>query len=227
MKEDEKYLVDEYEIDLREYIMILWQKKWLIIAFIIIAILASYFITAQMPKIYQSSTMMLIQSESGVKDIFSEQISLGLSQGSKLINTYSQIFKSRRVLTQVIEKLNLLNQEGEYISPENLSQKISIQAHGDSNLLSLEVEYNEPQLAQKIADTLVSIMQTEIKTLNLASLTGASKFIDSQLKETQDRLLNLEDQILKYRQENELLLPETQGKICSTNLPNLKNKKMK
>lgn len=212
MTENEKYLVDEYEIDLREYIMILWHKKWLIFVFLLTAVLAAYLITAQMEMIYQSSTMMMIQSESGVSDIFREQMSLGLSPGSKLINTYSQIFKSRRVLEQVIEKLNLSNQEGEQISPENLEQKISIQAHGDASLLSLEVEYSDPQLAQKIADTLVSIMQTEIKTLNQASLTGASKFIDSQLEQTKNRLLKLEDQLLNYQQEHQLLIPETQGR---------------
>lgn len=212
MTEDKKYTVDEYEIDLREYIMILWNKKWLIIAFLITAVLASYFITTQMKSIYQSSTMMMIQSESGVNDIFREQMPLGLNPGSKLINTYSQIFKSRRVLNQVIKKLNLRNQDGEFISPENLAENISIQAHGDANLLSLVLEYRDPQLAQKISDTLVSIMQAEIKALNQASLTGASKFIDSQLEQTQKKLLNLEDQLLNYQQEHEILIPETQAR---------------
>ncbi|MFN2341450.1 MAG: GumC family protein [Halanaerobium sp.] len=225
MTEDENYIVDEYEIDLREYMMILWHKKWLIIAFVIIAVLASYFLTARMERIYQSSTMMMVQSESGVDDIFSEQMSLGVSQEDKLINTYSQIFKSRRILTQVIEKLNLVNAEGDYINTGNLSQKISIQSHGDADLLSVQVEYNDPELAQKIADTLVSIMQTEIESLNQASLNGASTFIDDQLEETKNRLLELEDQLLKYRKEHELLRPETQGQNLLNRFTELEKQK--
>lgn len=225
MAEDEKYIVDEYEIDLREYMIILWHKKWLIIAFVIIAFLASYFLTARMERIYQSSTMMMIQSESGVDDIFSEQMSLGVSQGDKLINTYSQIFKSRRILSQVINDLNLTNTQGELISTSSLSSKITIQSHGDADLMSVQVEYNDPELAQKIADTLVRIMQTEIEELNQASLNGASTFIDNQLDETKNRLLELEDQLLKYRQEHELLMPETQGENLLNRFTELEKQK--
>ncbi len=224
MTDDEKYIVDEYEIDLREYMMILWHKKWLIIAFVVIAVLASYFLTSRMERIYQSSTMMMIQSESGVDDLFSEQMSLGVSQGDKLINTYSQIFKSRRILSQVINELNLVNIEGEPISTSSLSRKISIQSHGDADLMSVQVEYNDPKLAKQIADTIVKIMQTEIKELNQASLNGASTFIDNQLEETKNRLLELENQLLEYRQENELLMPETQGQNLLNRFTDLKTK---
>ena len=225
MTEDEKHIVDEYEIDLREYMMILWHKKWLIITFVIIAVLASYFITVRMERIYQSSTMMMIQNESGVENIFSEQMSLGVSQGDKLINTYSQIFKSRRILTQVIKNLNLTNAEGELISSSSLSQKITIQSHGDADLMSVQVKYNNPKLAQQIADTIVQIMQTEIENLNQASLNGASTFIDKQLAETKNRLLELEDQLLKYRKEHELLMPETQGENLLNRFTELEKRK--
>mgnify|MGYP006276844999 FL=1 len=225
MTEDEKYIVDEYEIDLREYMMILWHKKWLIIALVITAVLASYFLTARMERIYQSSTMMMIQSESGVDDIFSEQMSLGVNQGDKLINTYSQIFKSRRILSQVIKDLNLTDQEGEYISTSSLGQKITVQSHGDADLMSVQVEYNDPQLAKRIADYLVQIMQTEIEELNQASLNGASTFIDKQLQETRNRLLELENQLLEYRQEHELLMPETQGENLLDRFTELEKRK--
>lgn len=37
---------DEYEIDLREYIMLIWDHKWFITAFVIIAVLAAFFVSS-------------------------------------------------------------------------------------------------------------------------------------------------------------------------------------
>ncbi|MFW6000974.1 MAG: Wzz/FepE/Etk N-terminal domain-containing protein, partial [Halanaerobium sp.] len=33
---------DEYEIDLREYILLIWDHKWFITAFVVLAVLAAF-----------------------------------------------------------------------------------------------------------------------------------------------------------------------------------------
>lgn len=211
MAEDEKYIVDEYEKDLREYMMMLWHKKWLIIALTVLAILSSYFITGQMQRIYQTSTMLMVQSESGAKDLFSEQLSF-VGKNDKLLNTYSRIFTSRRIMEKVISELELENENGEPITVGALRQNVSIQSGQDTDLITVQVNYHDPELAKEIANSVVENMQQETKELNQASLTGASNFIDSQLESTQKRLSELEDQLLAYREEHELLMPEAQGK---------------
>lgn len=211
MNSDSKYIVqNRNEKELKEYIMMLWHKKWLIIALVITAILASYFITGQMQRIYQTSTMLMVQSEGGAESLFSEQLSF-VGQNDKLLNTYSRIFTSRRIMEKVISELELENQNGDPIPVGALRQNISIQSGQDTDLITVQVNYHDPELAKKIANSVVENMQQETKELNQASLTGASDFIDSQLESTQKRLSELEDQLLEYREEHELLMPETQG----------------
>ncbi len=227
MNSDQNYIehnVEEIEIDLREYIMILWQKKWLIITFMIFAIFASYFITSQMQRIYQTSTMLIVQSENGPENLFSEQLSFG-GQNDKLINTYSQIFTSRQILEKVITEVGLVNEENEFISAGNLKQNISIQSEQNTDLITVQVNYNDPEKAVEIADSVVKNMQKEIKELNQASLKGAADFIETQLSSTKMRLSELENQLLKYREENSLLMPETQGKDLLERYTNLETKK--
>ena len=202
---------EEIEIDLREYLMILWHKKWLIIGFIIIAILISYFITAQIQRIYQTSTLVMVQTENGPESLFNEQLSF-VGKNDKLINTYSEIFTSRRIIGQVIEELDLRNEKEEYISVNSLRQNISIQSRQNTDLINVQINYHDPKKTKKIADSIVQNMQIEIKNLNQASLKGASDFIDTQLKSTQQRLAELEDRLLEYQENNEILLPEIQGK---------------
>ncbi|ADQ14019.1 GumC family protein [Halanaerobium hydrogeniformans] len=199
-----------YEIDLREYLMIIWHKKWLIIALVAIAIIASFFLTQQMERIYQTSTLVMVQTDSGAASLFEEQLAFG-GRNEKTINTYSRIFTSRLILDKVIRDVELKNEAGEYISAGALRGNISIQSGGESDLMTIEVEYNDPAIAQKIADSLVENMQYEIRELNQASLRAANEFIDSQLENTQHRLLDLEDELLDYRENNEILMPETQA----------------
>lgn len=202
--------IDEIEIDLQEYLMILWYKKWIIIALVVLAVLSSFFLTQQMERIFETSTLVMVQTDSGAASLFEEQLSF-VGRSEKLINTYSRIFTSRRILDNVIRDLELKNEAGEYISAGALRNNISMQAGGDSDLMTISVEYNDPETAKKIANSLVENMQREIRELNQASLTAANQFIENQLENTQFRLLELEDELLEYREENEILMPENQG----------------
>jgi len=227
MNSDQNYIehnVEEMEIDLREYIMILWQKKWLMITFMILAIFASYFITSQMQRIYQTSTMLIVQSENGPENLFSEQLSF-VGQNDKLINTYSQIFTSRQIMEKVITEVGLINEEDEFISAGTLKQNITIQSNQNTDLITVQVNYNDPEKTVEIANSVVNNMQKEIKELNQASLKGAADFIETQLNSTQKRLSELEERLLEYREQNSLLMPETQGESLLERYTELESKK--
>lgn len=225
MNSDNKYIIqNRNEKELKEYIMMLWYKKWLIIALMLAALIASFFITSQMQRIYQTSTMLMVQTESGPENLFSEELSL-VGKNDKLINTYSRIFTSRRIMEQVIKDLNLKNEEGEYISAGSLRENISIQSGQDTDLITVQVNYHDPELAKKIANSVVENMQQETRALNQVSLKGASEFIDTQLASTKKRLSELEDQLLKYREKNEMLIPETQGENLLERFADLEGKK--
>ena len=211
MNSDTKYIVhNRNEKELKEYLMMLWYKKWLITAVLIFALVSSYFITAQMQRIYQTSTLVMVQTESGPENLFSDQISF-IGENDKLLNTYSRIITSRRILDDVIKDIDLRNEEGELISTGDLKPNIAVQSGGDTDLLTVQVNYHDPELARDIANSIIENMQHTTQELNRASLQGASEFIDEQLDETQARLLTLEDDLLSYRKDKEIVMPETQG----------------
>ena len=57
---------DEYEIDLREYIMLLWNKKWLIIGLVIIAMIAAWAVSSFiMEETYETDATMRMTDVSG------------------------------------------------------------------------------------------------------------------------------------------------------------------
>ncbi len=219
---DESHYIEEdmIEIDLREYLNILWQKKWIIISLFLLAIISSYFISKSMTKIYQTESLLMIE-EQDTEDLFSEQLSFGSGNQNK-IATYSEIIKSRRILEKVIKNLELKNEESnEYISVNSLRNKISINRTGETDLMRLSVTYSNPETAKKIANKTIEIFKDENLEINQTDLQGASDFISNQLEDTQQRLSTLEKDLLKYQQENEVYYPGEQGKKLLDQLSSL------
>ena len=84
------------EIDLKEYLSIIWDRKWLIIGVTLLAILISGIISFFVLKpVYETSTTILIgKSNSSQQAINFDDVMLN----QKLVNTYGEIIKSKTVL---------------------------------------------------------------------------------------------------------------------------------
>lgn len=102
--------------------------------------------------------MYMISASSGsVLDLSDFNIGTSLSQD------YTELIKIRPVFNEVIDNLNL---DMEY---EDLLKKVSISVVGDSRLLAVSVEDNDPKLAQSMVNELVDTAVTYIPKVMNAS----------------------------------------------------------
>ena len=151
---------EETEIDLLEIFYLLRAKLvWLILAFVIGGVIAgsiTHFLIT--PKYTATAKMYMISASSGsVLDLSDFNIGTSLSQD------YTELIKIRPVFNEVIDNLNL---DMEY---EDLLKKVSISVVGDSRLLAVSVEDNDPKLAQSIVNELVDTAVTYIPKVMNAS----------------------------------------------------------
>ncbi|GAB6137379.1 GumC family protein [Halanaerobaculum tunisiense] len=226
MEEFEEEMV---EIDLREYMRILWQRKWILVGLVVTAIIASLVISSYLPRIYQTSTLVRVKEDSGVGNMFSEQLSLtGMGSSSSKVATYTQIMKSRSLLEEVIQELDLRQEtSGELLETGALGSKISISPGTDSQLITITVNYSDPKQAKKIANTLVTKFKAKNRRMNSAELRGASQFITEQLQEVETKLTNVENKLRDYKEEAEVVLPTEQGKATLEKLNQLETAQAK
>ena len=202
---------DMIEIDLREYMHIIWSKKWIIILLVIIALFASYFLSKQMTKIYSTSTLIMINNENNSSSLFENQLDLNLT-GNNNIESYTYIIKSRKILNDVIHDLNLKNKEDDLIKAEALENNITISRRGETGLLEITVDYSDPVKAKNIADKIVENFTKEIQNINRADLKSASEFVNTQLVAVKNNLENTEEEILQFKKDNNIIQPEEQSK---------------
>lgn len=143
------------EINLSEvYSYFKTKMLWIIIAVAAIIIFGNLFTIITRVPMYQSNTTIVLVGES--KDGYSQSQS---QLNQNLIGTYSQIIKSRRVLNQVIENLDLK------MTAQELAQNITTSSVQDTEIIQIVVENKKAKDAQKITDEVAKVFAKEIKDI--------------------------------------------------------------
>ena len=138
---------------------------WILLAIVVIVILGNIYTIITRTPMYQSNTTIVLVGES--KKEYNQSDSL-LNQN--LIGTYSQIIKSRKVLSQVIENLDLK------MTTEELSNSITTSSVEETEIIQITVENAKAKDAQKITGEVAKVFAKEIKDIyNLENVTIIDK----------------------------------------------------
>ena len=142
------------EIDLKELCEFIKNKLGLLIIITVgICLLGCvYGLFLQKPMYKSYTTIILSGSDSQIT-----QSELSLSKS--LVDTYAEIVKSRRVLEQVIEELNL---DTTY---EKLSNKISVTSVNNTEIIKIIVTDTDPTEAKNIANVTANYFTKEVVDL--------------------------------------------------------------
>ncbi len=156
---------DEIEIDLWELTKALLKKWWLILlAGITCAALAFGYTLLMITPLYQSSALLYVNnSDISVGSTSFSISSSDLSAAQKLVDTYVVILKSRTSLNEVIREAEL-----DY-TYEELREKISAAAVNSTEVFEITVTDKDPELAEKIANTIARILPDKIADIVVGS----------------------------------------------------------
>lgn len=139
----------EFEIDLISLIKVLLRKWWLIGAVTFVGLLGTaLYAYLTLDDVYTAESSMIVQvTSTGDSDY------TNLLTGQRLVETYTEIAKSNRVLDELIDNLNLT------YSKSQLRNMISVSSVRDTLIIQLDVESTDPVVAKDIANEIVSIVQ--------------------------------------------------------------------
>lgn len=144
-------------IDIKEMLEYFKSKiSMILLITIIVGIIGCvYGLFIQVPKYSSSATILLISSSSNDSSLTYNDISLN----KNLVGTYSEIIKSKRVLNQVIENLDL-----DY-SYSSLYSMISVSSVTNTELIKITVESTDKKISKEITDETASVFAKEIPEL--------------------------------------------------------------
>lgn len=148
------------EISLQEIIDLL-KENWKLILIttvslmVIVGIFTAFFIS----KEYSSSTTLIVGKPMDYGNNSVSETASQLNINQKLVGTYSEIAKSKSVLTEVNSSLGL------DISNGALAEMISVSTVNDTELIKIAVTSEDPVLAATIANKTVEIFMKNVAEL--------------------------------------------------------------
>lgn len=176
------------ELDIRDLVSYFLNKsvQFFAIVALVVTIGCVYSVFLQEPE-YTSKTSIILTGFSSNETSSITQADLNVN--SKLVSTYQEIVKSRRVLNQVIDNLNL-----EY-DTTNLAKMISVKALKDTEIIEISVTDLEAKKAYLIANEVAEVFGKEAKELyNLSNVS----ILDSAEIEDFPSNFNIIKQVILY-----------------------------
>ncbi|RCW57355.1 YveK family protein [Halanaerobium sp. ST460_2HS_T2] len=179
---------DEYEIDLREYILLLWDNKFFIGGLVILAVIAAFlFSTFFIAPTYQTQARIQLSNYEG---LYSNP------------DTAVQLLSSTDLMQKVMAAENIdltAAQLNSYIN-----NNLNISQISNTSIITITVKNNEPQLTQNIAEGLISNFEAD-----------SNKYFENKLKNDREYISTLKTDLKDLSSDlerNQNLIQESREK---------------
>ncbi|GAB2538130.1 YveK family protein [Gracilibacillus alcaliphilus] len=165
----------EETISLKEIFEVI-KKRFLLILFLvigagIISAVVSFFV---LTPTYQSSTQFIVSQDNNNNETSNIELN-DIRSNVEIINTYNEIIISNRILSQVVEEMNLT------ISPGALAEKLSVSSAENSQVVTLTVTDESQTVAADIANTTLEVFREELPELmNVNNVNVLSEAVVSE-----------------------------------------------
>ena len=145
-------------MEIREIIKIL-AKRWIMVVLfaLVSGLLAGFYAYNVLENQYQSTVVMIINSNYSNADAASEnQVLYEQDYNIKLVNSYQVLCQTRRILEQVIQETNI------QLTVEKLSSAISVSSRKDTPIIDISVMTSDPVMSANIANSVANVFMKEV-----------------------------------------------------------------
>lgn len=197
------------EITLSDYWRILRKRKWTMLSVFFTVILSTVIFTKLQTPVYRASIELKIEKTEPLINLTSEA-KLSVGGGTSNLATDMRLITSLPVLRKVVERMEVLPPDP--AERENRLHTLSLdyQAHtgvsqiNDTNIVSVNVESNDPQKAALIATAIADVYVIENVESRKKQSRALINYIDRQLEEYKERLQDEEGKLQKFNQNEKV-----------------------
>ena len=190
------------------------KNRWSIIIPFCLAMLLGMYFAITLPKIYQSSTLILVQPQRVPENYVQSLVSRDIGDR---INSMSQQILSRTNLERIIKDLNLfegIEYEKMFMEDKiyDLRKRIEVEVISDrqrqTDAFSISFKGKEPEKVMNVVNTLSSYFIDENLKMRESQAIGTSVFLEDELSTMRIRLEKVEESLKEYRKTYMGELPE-------------------
>jgi polysaccharide biosynthesis transport protein len=215
------------DLDLRKYWLVL-RRRWLPATIALGSVTAATLWLALMQKpTYQAEGKLLIESSQAAN---LTGLGEGLGQLTPLfpqsspLDTQAEILRSTPVLESVIQTLDLRDDNGEPLEPEDLAKKLTIRGVRGTDVLSITYKDTDPKRVALVVNTVIDrYIKLNIQS-NRAQAASARDFIAQELPRTEAAVRQADADLRRFKETNRVVNLDEESKAAVALMSNLEEK---
>lgn len=191
-----------------DLLRIAWRRWWMIAIPLVVAAAGSVVVARQLPNRYRSETVILVVPQRVPESYVRSTVVARIED--RLLSIQQQIL-SRSRLERIILDFDLYPEERQRLVMEDVVERMRRDIEGPriERGDSFRVGYvsRDPRLAQRVTERLASLFIDENLRDREVLADATSEFLDAQLEEAKQRLLEKEKRLEQYRRQHAGELP--------------------
>ena len=192
----------EIEFNLREKLYIISNKKWILIASVVIIVTLTTIANFTATPLYRATTRIKIEPRMPKIAPFEELYTISGRQ-LDYYNTQYKILKSRSLARKVMERIPPA-QAGKLSAPK-LLQMVGIKPIAQSQLVDIQVISSDPELAMLVANTWTDQFIRMAIESKLNAIQTALSQLTTQLDEQNETVKAARRELLRYKEEERIV----------------------
>jgi succinoglycan biosynthesis transport protein ExoP len=160
------------DMELWNYLEILWRRKWVIIITAVVTMLVTAIGLYMTIPVYEASTTLRVATATS-----GPWAQVNLQYADRLMNTYSEIATSNPVREELKQRFGV-----DRLPP------IKIEGLANTELMRITVEGEDPILARDVANTLAGILIAQSREVYTEGTKTAREILSEQLAQVEDEL---------------------------------------
>lgn len=205
------------EIDLQKYWLVL-RRRWLPASLVFTtSLLLSVAYAVTRTPVYQAGGSLLFQTDSktsltGVAENLGQVETLSIQNNP--LDTQAIIFRSDRIIQDVIEELDLRDETGEYLSSRAIRTNLTVTPVIGADVLNVAFLHTDPKLAATVVNQLMaSYIANDIET-NRAQAVAARSFIDEEIPEAKQDVEVAAEALRRFKDENNIVVLRKEAAVA-------------
>ena len=210
----------QYEMNLRDYWLIVRRRRMIIIACTVLVALLSFGLAQRKVPFYQATAAVKFEQSTQLSGLLVEVLSYSSADS---IETQVTIIKSYPILEDVAKRLGYLKEvptgaasreaKGYWGTLDSLNGKLKVARVPNTSILEITATSTKPREAQDLANTTAEAYRDYNKSLRTSRVTEARRFIENQLKDVEARSRRTEAEIWAFREANRIVAPGAESSV--------------
>ena len=223
---------ESIDIDLSRYLLA-WKRRWFpaLCIFVITVSLSAVATKVLFKKSsYQATGKLLFRLErtaslTRVKEEGREEIKdlSPLVATQNPLSTEMEIVNSLPLLKKTIDSLNLKDEKGQALAPNDFKEKLSMKIIGGTDVLHLSYKSRDPKEAAAVVNKLMSLYIENNIITNQTEAAAAREFLTKQIPQTEATVRQQEAALRTFKEKNNVVDLSEEAKAAVTMISTLDN----